>query len=151
MAHFLPPEHVRQVNKLEWPYYVIHICHSRLLFLNLSVPWWSSARLALAVIGFFGFVNVYALRINLSVGMVCMVNHTAIKIQALNAAGAGGATYYNSSVNASSTGNFSVAAPEDVELCPAADSGGGPSIVSHFCSAENSLLSFGGQTVHPNE
>ena len=20
MAHFLPPEHVRQVNKLEWPY-----------------------------------------------------------------------------------------------------------------------------------
>ena len=65
--------------------------------------------------------------------MVCMVNHTAIKIQALNAAGAGGATYYNSSVNASSTGNFSVAAPEDVELCPAADSGGGPSIVSHFC------------------
>ena len=21
MAHFLPPEHVRQVNKLEWPYH----------------------------------------------------------------------------------------------------------------------------------
>ena len=24
MAHFLPPEHVRQVNKLEWPYRVLH-------------------------------------------------------------------------------------------------------------------------------
>ena len=23
MAHFLPPEHVRQVNKLEWPYLLI--------------------------------------------------------------------------------------------------------------------------------
>ena len=26
MAHFLPPEHVRQVNKLEWPYIYINIC-----------------------------------------------------------------------------------------------------------------------------
>ena len=24
MAHFLPPEHVRQVNKLEWPYIKYH-------------------------------------------------------------------------------------------------------------------------------
>ena len=29
MAHFLPPEHVRQVNKLEWPYPVIEINNLR--------------------------------------------------------------------------------------------------------------------------
>ncbi|KAH3787125.1 hypothetical protein DPMN_165246 [Dreissena polymorpha] len=44
-----------------------------------AVPWWTSCRLALAVLGFFGFLNVYALRINMSIAIVCMVNHTAIK------------------------------------------------------------------------
>lgn len=37
-----------------------------------------SSRLGLAVIGFFGFVNLYALRVNMSVAIVCMINHTAI-------------------------------------------------------------------------
>ncbi|XP_045189876.2 uncharacterized transporter slc-17.2-like isoform X2 [Mercenaria mercenaria] len=46
-----------------------------------SVPWWSSCRLALAVLGFFGFVNVYALRVNMSVAIVCMVNQTAIRLK----------------------------------------------------------------------
>ena len=44
------------------------------------VPWWTSFRLALAIVGFFGFVNLYALRVNMSVAMVCMVNQTAIKL-----------------------------------------------------------------------
>ncbi|CAL1526709.1 unnamed protein product [Lymnaea stagnalis] len=44
-----------------------------------EVPFWLSSRLALAVIGFLGFINVYAVRVNLSVAIVCMVNHTAIR------------------------------------------------------------------------
>ncbi|XP_074641028.1 sialin-like [Tubulanus polymorphus] len=43
-----------------------------------DVPFWCSSRFALAVIGFFGTINLYALRINLSVAMVCMVNQTAL-------------------------------------------------------------------------
>lgn len=44
-----------------------------------SVPWWTSSRLALAILGFFGCINVYALRVNMSVAIVCMVNKTAIQ------------------------------------------------------------------------
>ena len=48
----------------------------------LTVPWWCSARLALAFVGFLGFVNLYCLRVNMSVAMVCMINNTAIdKVQ----------------------------------------------------------------------
>lgn len=36
-------------------------------------------RHVLVLLGFLGFVNVYALRVNLSVALVAMVNHTAIK------------------------------------------------------------------------
>ena len=45
----------------------------------IAVPWWTSSRLGLAVLGFFGFINVYALRVNMSVAIVCMVNKTAIQ------------------------------------------------------------------------
>ncbi|XP_048745498.1 sialin-like [Ostrea edulis] len=45
-----------------------------------QVPWWTSSRVGLAVLGFFGFVNVYALRFNLSVAIVCMVNGTAVRL-----------------------------------------------------------------------
>ena len=31
MAHFLPPEHVRQVNKLEWPKWILIGLHTPLL------------------------------------------------------------------------------------------------------------------------
>ena len=47
---------------------------------SISVPWWTSSRLGLAVLGFFGFVNLYALRFNLSVAIVCMVNGTAVQL-----------------------------------------------------------------------
>lgn len=36
------------------------------------------ARQVFAVIGFFGFAIVYAMRVNLSISVVSMVNHTAI-------------------------------------------------------------------------
>merc|ERR1719509_527370 len=36
------------------------------------------ARHVLAAMGFLGFANVYAMRVNLSVAIVAMVNHTAI-------------------------------------------------------------------------
>ncbi|CAG5123820.1 unnamed protein product [Candidula unifasciata] len=49
-----------------------------------DVPFWLSSRLGLAVIGFLGFINVYAVRVNLSVAIVCMVNHTAIQKQSDN-------------------------------------------------------------------
>ena len=35
-------------------------------------------RQLLALMGFFGFANVYAMRVNLSVAIVAMVNNTAI-------------------------------------------------------------------------
>jgi hypothetical protein len=36
------------------------------------------ARYVMAFMGFLGFANVYAMRVNLSVAIVAMVNHTAI-------------------------------------------------------------------------
>eukprot|EP00095_Tigriopus_kingsejongensis_P002481 maker-scaffold988_size73003-snap-gene-0.16 protein:Tk02481 transcript:maker-scaffold988_size73003-snap-gene-0.16-mRNA-1 annotation:"hypothetical protein TcasGA2_TC006625" len=40
--------------------------------------WWNSARYTLVFMAFLGFSNVYAMRVNLSVAIVSMVNHTAI-------------------------------------------------------------------------
>ncbi|XP_041369663.1 sialin-like [Gigantopelta aegis] len=45
-----------------------------------EVPFWTSSRLQLAFLGFWGFANLYALRTNLSVAIVCMVNQTALEI-----------------------------------------------------------------------
>jgi len=36
-----------------------------------------SCRLVLTLLAFFGFLNIYCLRVNLSVALVAMVNHTA--------------------------------------------------------------------------
>ncbi|RUS90911.1 hypothetical protein EGW08_001308, partial [Elysia chlorotica] len=43
-------------------------------------PLLGSSRLALSLIGCVGFLNLYALRVNLSVAMVCMVNQTALDL-----------------------------------------------------------------------
>lgn len=43
-----------------------------------KVPFWTSYRFLLAILGFLGFVNVYTIRVNMSVAVVCMVNHTAV-------------------------------------------------------------------------
>lgn len=58
----------------------INRCHTFNYCILPTVPWWTSSRLGLAVLGFFGFVNVYALRFNLSVAIVCMVNATAVRL-----------------------------------------------------------------------
>ena len=42
---------------------------------------WMPARYALAILGFLGFFNVYALRVNLSVAIVQMDNSTAQQYQ----------------------------------------------------------------------
>jgi len=38
-----------------------------------------SCRLVLTLLAFFGFLNIYCLRVNLSVALVCMVNMTAVE------------------------------------------------------------------------
>ena len=38
MAHFLPPEHVRQVNKLEWPKGTLE--NKRSVGWDYSLTWW---------------------------------------------------------------------------------------------------------------
>lgn len=43
-----------------------------------ATPLLCSARLGLALIGFFMFFHLYAQRIGMSVAIVCMVNHTAV-------------------------------------------------------------------------
>ena len=45
----------------------------------IAAPLWCSSRMGLAIVGFLGFVNLYALRVNMSVAMVCMVNQTALQ------------------------------------------------------------------------
>ncbi|KAJ8316004.1 hypothetical protein KUTeg_006018 [Tegillarca granosa] len=47
--------------------------------LKESVPFWTSQRLFVAVFAFFGLFNSFALRSNISLSIVCMVNHTAVQ------------------------------------------------------------------------
>ncbi|XP_074641336.1 sialin-like [Tubulanus polymorphus] len=44
-----------------------------------DVPWLGSSRVGLAIIVFFGFFNLYAMRVNISVAIVCMVDQTALR------------------------------------------------------------------------
>ena len=44
----------------------------------VEAPLLCSYRAALALISFLGFVNMYALRVDMSVALVCMINHTAV-------------------------------------------------------------------------
>ncbi|XP_002734661.1 sialin-like [Saccoglossus kowalevskii] len=74
-----------------------------------KVPFWTSARLSLAVLAFFGFLFLYALRINLSVGMVCMVNNTAVKEISQN-------EVYQYS-NATSSGNVTNLEIDNIDEC----------------------------------
>ena len=46
---------------------------------NMSLAGFPSCRLVLSIMGFFGMVNCYTLRVNLSVAIVAMVNATYLK------------------------------------------------------------------------
>ena len=56
--------------------YILYLFCTKIFI--VSVPFFCSSRFSLAVIGFWGFMNVFALRGDISVAIVCMVNHTAL-------------------------------------------------------------------------
>lgn len=47
--------------------------------LGTIIPWWRSCRFGLAFMGFIVFLNLYAHRVSMSVAIVSMVNHTAVR------------------------------------------------------------------------
>ncbi|XP_076437376.1 sialin-like [Babylonia areolata] len=89
-----------------------------------KVPWWTSQRFILSVICFFGFLFLYAQRVNLSIAIVSMVVHDhGPKDSAINGAGAGGlnvtlvngTSLYNIS---STTTPISTTVKVEEEKCP---------------------------------
>nr|AKN21528.1 slc17a-5 [Schmidtea mediterranea] len=48
--------------------------------LTEKYPLCNSKRLIVALIGFIGTLNLYSIRMNLSVGILCMTNHTAVDL-----------------------------------------------------------------------
>ncbi|XP_067685982.1 sialin-like [Haliotis asinina] len=44
-----------------------------------KVPWWTSHRFGMSIMWFFGFLCLYSQRVNLSIAIVSMVNHEALK------------------------------------------------------------------------
>jgi len=65
-----------------------------------------SFRFGLAVLCFFVVVNLYAQRIGMSIAIVCMVNHTAVKLMR-------DAAQPSSSSSSSGGGNLTTATPGD--------------------------------------
>ncbi|KAK0055306.1 sialin-like isoform X2 [Biomphalaria pfeifferi] len=45
-----------------------------------KAPFFCSCRFGLSIISCLGFINLYALRVNMSVAMVCMINQTALAL-----------------------------------------------------------------------
>ena len=43
------------------------------------MPFWTSIRVAIMFIGFFGVITHFSQKTNLSIALVCMVNHSAIE------------------------------------------------------------------------
>jgi len=42
------------------------------MYVFILAPIWCSCRLALTIVGFLGFINLYALRVDMSFAIVCM-------------------------------------------------------------------------------
>ena len=49
------------------------------------MPFWSSIRVAIIFIGFFGVITHFSQKTNLSIALVCMVNYSAIEHHRSNA------------------------------------------------------------------
>ncbi|CAL1531202.1 unnamed protein product [Lymnaea stagnalis] len=58
-----------------------------------AVPWWTSHRFRLAILSFFGFVILYAQRVNLSIAIVSMVNHSALKYNSSSSSNSSNLTF----------------------------------------------------------
>ena len=53
------------------------MCFDFISLCPVPAPFWISVRLGVSLLMTFGACCVYSNRVNLSVGIVCMVNHTA--------------------------------------------------------------------------
>ena len=69
-----------------------------------TVPWWTSQRFLLAIICFFGFVVLYAQRVNLSIAIVSMVER---KLETAHPDNGSSLSNYGSTVS-----------PPSDDLCP---------------------------------
>nr|KAG5698155.1 hypothetical protein BaRGS_001750 [Batillaria attramentaria] len=91
----------------------------------LLMPWWTSQRLLLSIICFFGFVSLYAQRVNLSIAIVSMVDHTNLEHGADAGADAQNASISYQNTNGTTVQVFypattttTTAAPNITERCP---------------------------------
>lgn len=88
-----------------------------------EVPWWTSQRLLLSIICFFGFISLYAQRVNLSIAMVAMVDHSWVESQKNSSLGQNSSMHYSSSnatgvLFSSTTSAESHASPDGEIVCP---------------------------------
>nr|KAG5687655.1 hypothetical protein BaRGS_027547 [Batillaria attramentaria] len=86
-------------------------------------PLWCSCRLVLAFMGFLGFVNVYAMRVNLSVAMVCMINQTAIQASSTSTT-----TTTNAANFTYNSANLTSDTSEEEDACGRGDGGNSTSV-----------------------
>lgn len=86
----------------------------------ISVPWWTSQRLLLSVLTFLGFLFLYAQRVNLSIAIVSMVDHSHYHDRNGTSDHLSNASIYNDTTNS----NFSIGplanetANDETSLCP---------------------------------
>ncbi|XP_025080882.1 uncharacterized transporter slc-17.2-like isoform X2 [Pomacea canaliculata] len=98
----------------------------RLEALDMSkVPWWTSQRFILSIISFFGFLVLYAQRVNLSIAIVSMVDHShgdhahdmnSSSYGVHNSSNATDNSYFPGSTTVGSTNGTNIAS--DGEKCP---------------------------------
>lgn len=84
-----------------------------------AVPWWTSQRFLLSILCFFGFIVLYAQRVNLSIAIVTMVDHEYLDQLARNKTLNDTVSSYNSTQSSNfSLYSITTVKPENGELCP---------------------------------
>ena len=95
-------------------------------------PFFPSCRLTLALIGFFMFFHLYAQRVGMSVAIVSMVNHTAVR--QLRASQTGGSISVSDSPGTGQQlDNSSAASAEETDKCIRQNGGGNDGDVQKVC------------------